>query len=80
MGGPANCKVKFAAHLFEKDASFWWDTVKAKEGEQPLTWAKFKGLLGEKYYPKEVKWAKEQEFLNLKQGKMPVIELSLIHI
>jgi len=74
MEGPANYKVRFAAHLFEKDASFWWDTIKPKEGEQPLTWAQFKGLLDEKYYPKEVKRAKELEFLNLKQGKMPVTE------
>jgi len=66
MECPANFKVKFAAHLFGKDASFWWDTVKPKEGKQLLTWAEFKGLLDEKYYPKEVKWAKEQEFLNLR--------------
>jgi len=71
---PANHKAKFAAHLFEKDAGFWPDAVKPKEGEQPLTWAEFKGLLDGKYYPKEVKWAEEQEFLNLRQGKMPVIE------
>ena len=74
MECPTNYRVRFAAHLFEKDASFWWDTVKPREGEQPLTWEEFKGLLDEKYYPKEVKWAKEQEFLNLQQGKKPVIE------
>ena len=33
MECPANYKARFAAHLFEKDASFWWDTVKPKEGE-----------------------------------------------
>lgn len=74
MECPANYKVRFGAHLFEKDTSFWWDTVKPKEGEQPLTWAQFKRLLDEKYYPNEVKWAKEQELLNLEQGKMRFIE------
>ena len=53
---------------------FGGDTVKPKQGEPPLTWAQFQGLLDEKYYPKEVKWTKEQKFLNLKKGKMPVIE------
>ena len=33
----ANYNVKLATHLFEKDASFWWDIAKAKEGDLPLT-------------------------------------------
>ena len=45
MECPANHNVMFAAHLFEKDASFWWDTVKPREGEQPLTLEELKGLL-----------------------------------
>ena len=74
MECPANHKVRFAAHLFKKDASFWWDMVKPRQGEQPLTWAEFKRLLNEQYCPMEVKCAKEQEVLNLQQGKVPVIE------
>ena len=31
MECPANHKVKFAAHLFEKDAGFCWDMVKQKK-------------------------------------------------
>lgn len=37
MECPANYKVKFAAHFFEKDASFCLDMVKPTEGEPPLT-------------------------------------------
>ena len=35
----ANYKVKLATHLFEEDASFWWDMVKPKEDDLPLIWA-----------------------------------------
>jgi len=65
LWSPTNYKVKLDALLFEKDVSFWWDTVKPKVGKAPLTWAQFKELLYEKYYPKEIKWVKEHEFLNV---------------
>jgi len=43
-------------------------------GEPPLTWDQLKSLMDAKYYPRDMKRAKEQEFLRLKQGKMSVIE------
>ena len=64
-----------ASHQFEKEANFWWATVKPQAGQPQLMWQQFKDLLDEKYYPNDVKWAKEQEFLHLKQGKtMSVME------
>ena len=74
MEYPANYNVKLAAHLFEKNASFWQDIGKPKEDGLPAIWAYFKGVVDEKYYPKQVKWANDQEFLNIEQGKMSIIE------
>ena len=40
-----------------------------------MTWAEFKNLIDAKYHLKDVKWAKEHEFLRFKQGNtMSVME------
>ena len=66
MEFPERFKIQLATHQFEKEVKYWWETVKPYKGEQVLMWAKFKDLMDAKYYPKDVKWAKEQEFLRFK--------------
>ena len=39
-----------------------------------MTWAEFHGLFISKYFPATARHAKTQEFLELKQGTMTVIE------
>jgi len=39
-----------------------------------MTWERFIELLDNKYYPRDVQRMKEREFLNLKQGRMTVME------
>ena len=39
-----------------------------------MTWAEFHGLFMSKYFPATAKHAKAQEFLELKQGTMIVLE------
>ena len=39
-----------------------------------MTWAKFHGLFMSKYFPTTARYAKAQEFLELKQGMMTVME------
>ena len=74
MDCPDEFKVRLATHQFEKEAEFWWGTVKPRAGEPALTWEQLKTMMDAQYYPRDVKRAKEQEFLRLKQGPMSVVE------
>jgi len=63
---PEGCKVRLATHQFEKGAEFLWGTVKPRAGEPALTWEQLKTPMAALYYPRDMKRAKEQEFLRLK--------------
>ena len=52
----------------------WWDWVKTSRDLETLTWAEFHGLFMSKYFPATTKHAKAQEFLELRQGMMTVME------
>ena len=74
MDCPARFKVALATYQFEQEAEFWWETVKPREDEPPMTWERLKVLMDAKYCPKDAKRAKEQECLSWKQGNMSVME------
>ena len=74
MDCPEDFRVRLATHQFEKEVEFWWGTVKPRTGEPALTWEQLKTMMDAQYYPRDVKRAKGQEFLRLKQGQMTVIE------
>jgi len=74
MDCPEGFKVHLVTHQFEKEAKFWWGTVKPRAGESGLTWEKLRTLMDAQYYPRDMKRAKEQEFLRLKQGQMSATE------
>ena len=38
MECPPQLKVRLASHQFEKEANFWWATVKHLAGQPQLTW------------------------------------------
>lgn len=68
---------KVATCLLEGDARFWWDTVKRVTLPATLElmdWTAFKEKFLEKFFPQVEKDKKELEFIQLTQGKMPVIE------
>jgi len=44
---------------FEKEAKFWWGTIKPEAGEPALTWEQLKTLMDAQYYPQNMKRAKE---------------------
>jgi len=71
---PEGFKVRLATHQFEKETEFWWGTVKPRAGEPTLTLEQLKTMMDAQYYPRDMKRAKEQEFLRLKQGQMSVME------
>ena len=52
----------------------WWDWVKTSRDLEEITWAEFHGLFMSKYFPATARHAKAQEFLELRQGTMTVME------
>jgi len=70
MDCPKGFKVRLATHQFEKEAEFW----KPRAEEPALTWEQLKTMMDAQYYPRDMKRAKEQEFLRQKQGQMSIME------
>ena len=52
----------------------WWDWVKTSRDLKAMTWAEFHGLFMSKYFSTSARHAKAQEFLDLRQGTMTVME------
>ncbi|XP_074342708.1 uncharacterized protein LOC141680356 [Apium graveolens] len=67
-------KTIYDAYFLKGEAIYWWDSVKALEEVQPVTWTRFKELFLEKYYPRFMQKQMEMKFLELKQGSMIVLE------
>ncbi|XP_074327718.1 uncharacterized protein LOC141665632 [Apium graveolens] len=67
-------KTIFASYFLEGETNYWWECRKALEGEDIVTWDRFKELFLEKYFPHYVKNWMEIKFLELKQGNMSVTE------
>ena len=67
-------KTDFASYLLKGEASYWWESKKALEGEDVIAWHRFKELFLEKHFPRYVKNQMQIKFLELKQGNMSVIE------
>ena len=67
-------KIRLAAFQLEGESQVWWDWVKTSEDLESITWAEFHGLIMSKYFPATARHAKAQEFLELRQGPMTVME------
>ena len=52
----------------------WWDWVKTSRDLETMTWAEFHGLFMSKYFPATARHVKAQEFLELRQGTMTMME------
>ena len=52
----------------------WWNWAKTSRDLKAMTWVEFHELFIGKYFPDTARHAKAQEFLELKQGTMTVIE------
>ena len=59
-----------------EEAKYWWEnTCQCLEAKgQFVTWDVFKRVCLEKSFPEDVRYKKEMEFLELKQGNMTVVE------
>ena len=67
-------KIGLAAFQLEDEAQVWWNWAKTFRDLEAMTWAEFHDLFMGKYFPDTARHAKAQEFLELKQGIMTVLE------
>ena len=67
-------RIKLATFQLEGEAQVWWNWAKTSRDLEAMTWAEFHDLFMGKYFSDTTRNAKAQEFLELKQGAMTVIE------
>ena len=67
-------RIKLAAFKLEGEAQVWWNWAKTSRDLEAMTWVEFHDLFMGKYFPDTARHSKAQEFLELKQGTMIVIE------
>ena len=70
-------RIRLAAFQLEGEAQVWWNWAKTSRDLGAMTWVEFRDLFMGKYFSNTAHHAKAQEFLELKQGTMTVIELGL---
>ncbi|GMN19907.1 hypothetical protein TIFTF001_045256 [Ficus carica] len=67
-------KVLYASFALKKDARHWWMTVQMRRDVTTMSWQDFMTEFRTMYYNREVLAAQQDEFTNLKQGSMTVME------
>ena len=67
-------RIRLTAFQLEGEAQVWWNRAKISRDLEAMTWAEFQELFMDKYFPDTARHAKAQEFLELKQGTMTVME------
>ena len=67
-------RIRLAAFQLEGEARVWWRWVGTSRYLEVMTWAEFQELFMGKYFPETARHAKAQEFLELKQGAMTVMD------
>jgi len=55
-------------------ANLWWATVRERYHEPKFDWKRFKELIKDHFCPVSLRKAKENEFIQLHQGGMGVLE------
>ena len=67
-------RIRLAAFQLEGEAQVWWNWAKTSIDLEAMTWAEFHDLFMGKYFSDTARHAKAQEFLELKQGTMTVMD------
>ena len=73
-GVEANEKVLFATHYLAGDARAWWNSICTMNGGQMMTWDEFKLKFSRTHVPPGLIKRMGDEFRELKQGRMTVVE------
>ena len=64
-------RIRLATFQLEGEAQVWWKWARTSRDLEAMTWAEFQELFMGKYF---LETAKAQEFLELKQGAMTVMD------
>ena len=67
-------RIRLAAFQLEGEAQVWWNWEKTSRDLEAMTWIEFQELFMGKYFLDSARHARAQEFLELKQGTMTVME------
>ena len=67
-------RIRLATFQLEGEAQVWWKWARTSRDLEAMTWEKFQDLFMGKYFSDTARHAKAQEFLELKQGTMNVME------
>ena len=67
-------RIRLAAFQLEGEAQVWWKWARTSRDLEAMTWAEFHELFMGKYFLDTARHAKAQEFLELKQGVMTVMD------
>ena len=67
-------RIRLAAFQLEGEARVWWRWVRTSRDLEVMTWAEFQELFMGKYFLETARHAMAQEFLELKQGAMTVMD------
>ena len=67
-------RIRLDAFQLEGEAQVWWRWARTSIDLEAMTWAEFQELFMSKYFPETARHAKAQEFLELKQGVMTVMD------
>ena len=67
-------RIRLAAFQLEGEARVWWRCVRTSRDLEVRTWAEFQELFMGKYCPETARYAKAQEFLELKQGATTMMD------
>ena len=67
-------RIRLAAFQLEGEAQVWWNWAKTSKDLEAMTWAEFQELFMGKYFSDTATHAKAQEFLELEQWTMTVMD------
>ncbi|XP_074336755.1 uncharacterized protein LOC141673927 [Apium graveolens] len=67
-------KVDYVSYFLKDEVNYWWETARALEEEEVITWDRFKKIFLGKYFLRYMQTQMELKFFELKQEGMTVGE------
>ena len=67
-------RIRLVVFQLKGEAQVWWNWAKTSKDLEAMTWAEFQELFMGKYFPDTARHAKAQEFLELKQETMNMMD------
>ena len=67
-------RIWLVAFKLEGEAQVWWKWGRTSRDLEAMTWSEFQELFMGKYFPDTARHSKAQEFLEMKQGVMTVMD------